>query len=457
MDLRHVLSALYRWRLVMIVLFVACVGSASAYAALTPRTFASSTTVYFSLNRSTTVSTLAQGSTYTQDQVKSYSQVVTTAQVLNPVIQKLGLNTSINELARNISVEAQPDTVLATITVTNRSGALAARIANEVGIQLGDTVLALSAPAGADSPGAVRVTTISAAQEPRLPSSPNVPLVLGLGVVVGLGLAVGGAILLELLASPLVDDQLVERDSKIVGKIVYDKNAKSQPLPIVSHSHLPRAESFRSLRTNLRQLERTETAQCLVVTSALPREGRTSVAVNLAIAVAQSQRRVLLIDADLRRPAVAKRLGLTAETGLSDVLVNEARVEDVVWSLGTQTWQEAALLDVLVSGRRAPDPSELFARPVLGDLLDEARKRYDLVVIDTPAVLPVTDGALLAAQADGTLLVVNARTTNERDFDEARTALRLAGARLHGVVFNAVRPRRHAGKGAQLYGVRSRA
>jgi succinoglycan biosynthesis transport protein ExoP len=275
-------------------------------------------------------------------------------------------------------------------------------------------------------------------------------------VVLGLGLSVGMAVVLELLASPLVDDETVERDSKIVGKIVYDKNAKSQPLPIVSHSHLPRAESFRALRTNLRQLERTESAQCLVVTSALPKEGRTSVAVNLAIAVAQSQRRVLLIDADLRQPAVAGRLGLTAETGLSDVLVNEARVEDVVWSLGTQTWQEAALLDVLVSGRRSPDPSELFARPVMSDLLDEARKRYDLVIIDTPALLPVTDGALLAAQADGTLLVVNARRTNERDFAEAQSTLRLAGARLHGVVLNAVRQRRHAGRGAQLYGVRAR-
>ena len=129
----------------------------SAYAAISPRTYASETTVFFSLNRSASASTLAQGSTYTQNAVKTYSEVVTLSLVLDPVIQTLQLDMSSNELARHISVRTQPDTVLATITATADDPELAARIANAVSVQLGTAVLSLS-PGGPDSPGAVRVT-----------------------------------------------------------------------------------------------------------------------------------------------------------------------------------------------------------------------------------------------------------------------------------------------------------
>ena len=455
MDLRHVLAAFHRWRVVMVVLFLFGIGSASAYAVVTPRTYASDATVFFSLNRGTTASTLAQGSTYTQNAVKTYSHLVTLSLVLEPVISTLQLDMSTTQLARHISVQTQPDTVLATITATADNPELAAKIANAVSVQLGTSVLSLS-EGGANSPGAVRVTLVSSATVPRLPQSPNVPLVIGLGVIVGLFLAVAAAILLDLLTSPLVDDERAERDSPIIGKIVRDSRARSQPLPILSHPAGMRAESFRSLRTNLRHLHETDAAQCLVVTSALPREGRTSVAVNLALTIAQSHRRVLLIDADLRRPAVADRLGLDTEHGLSDVLLGEQKMVDAIRSMSAETWKDDTVLDVLGSGRLAPDPGELFARPVMTEILDDARKRYDFVIIDTPPLLPVTDAALLAAQSDGTLLVVNARSTTERDFEESQTALRLAGARVHGVVFNAVAGRRRSGLGFQLYGLRDR-
>ncbi len=151
--------------------------------------------------------------------------------------------------------------------------------------QLGVAVLGLAFD-GADSSGAIRVTPVSAASTPRSPDSPNVPLLLVLGLAFGLFLAVGSAILLDLLTSPLVDDERVEEDSPIIGKIVRDSRARSQSLPILSHPSGARAESFRSLRTNLRHLHETDAAQCLVVTSPLARDGRTSVAVNLALTIA---------------------------------------------------------------------------------------------------------------------------------------------------------------------------
>src|SRR6187549_1217766 len=111
MDLRHVLAAFHRWRIVMVVLFFIGILLASMYAVLTPRTYASDTTVFFSLNKSASASTLAQSSTYTQNAVKTYSEVATLSLVLEPVIQTLGLEMSSNELARHISVQSQPDTV----------------------------------------------------------------------------------------------------------------------------------------------------------------------------------------------------------------------------------------------------------------------------------------------------------------------------------------------------------
>jgi capsular exopolysaccharide synthesis family protein len=453
MDLRHVLAAFHRWRVVMTVLFLLSLGTAGIFAALSPRTYASNTTVFFSLNRSASASTLAQGSTYTQNAVKTYSQVVTLSLVLEPVIRTLNLELTSNELAQHISVQTQPDTVLATITASADSAALATRIANAVSVQLGTAVLSLS-PGGPDSPGAVRVTQVSAASTPRLPESPNIPVVFGLGVMAGLFLAVAAAVLLDLLTSPLVDDERVEARSPIIGKIVRDKRTRTHPLPILSHPTQARAESFRSLRTNLRHLQKTDAARCVVVTSALAREGRTGIAVNLALTIAQSHRRVLLIDADLRHPAVAKRLGLGTGHGLSDILLGEQRMEDVIRSMSAETWKDKTVLHVLDAGQQVPDPGELFARTEMTEMLDEARKRYDWVIIDTPPLLPVTDAALLAGQSESTLLVVNARSTTVRDFEESQTALRLAGARVHGVVVNAVRGRRHLGLGLQLFGRR---
>jgi Mrp family chromosome partitioning ATPase len=153
---------------------------------------------------------------------------------------------------------------------------------------------------------------------------------------------------------------------------------------------------------------------------------------------------------------VADRLGLDTEHGLTDVLLGEQKMVDAIRSMSAETWKDDTVLDVLGSGRPAPDPGELFARPVMTEMLDDARKRYDFVIIDTPSLLSVTDAALLAALADGALLVVNARTTTQRDFVESQTALRLAGARVSGVVVNAVRSRRGRGLGFQLYGLRDR-
>lgn len=441
MDLRHVRAALRRWWAVITLSILLIGGAATAYALLLTPQYKSTATIFFSLNRSPAVSELAQGSTYTQEVVRSYSQVLTLPVVLSPVIRRLGLDETPTELARRVSIETQPDTVIADITVTDSSPEAAARVANAISDELGAAVRTLS-PGGPTSPGAVKVTRISDAQVPQSRSSPNVPLLVTAGLLGGLILGVATAIVLELIKSPLLTEDVARKAAPVLGKIARDPKAKSRPLPVSSDPHLPIAESFHALRTNLRRLEANERSLCLVVTSALPKEGRSTIASNLAIALSHSIRSVLLVDADLRRSALARTFDLPEQPGLSEVLNGDANLYSVSQIWRAKTWRESTV-HVVPAGTPSPDPSELLGRPAMAKMLEAAKFSHDIVLMDTAPLLPVTDGALLAAQVDGALLVVHGRKTTERDFAEAVAGLELAGARLTGIVFNSVpTPRR---------------
>jgi capsular exopolysaccharide synthesis family protein len=445
MDLRHVIAALRRWWYVTTSIVLLIGGAATAYALLRSPEYRATSTVFFSLNRSPAVSELAQGSTYTQEVVKSYSQLVTLPVVLSPVISRLGLDETPPELARRVSIQAQPDTVIADITVTDASADGSAELANAIANELGNAVRTLS-PGGPSSPAAVSVTRISEAQIPQSPASPNVPLLIGIGVIGGLMLGVAAAIVLELVKSPLITEEVAKKAAPVVGKIARDPKARSRRLPLTTHPQLPITESFHALRTNLRRLEGSQRSLCLVVASALPKEGRTTVAANLAIAMSHSFHSVLLVDADLRRPALARTFGLPQQPGLSELLQGETSLYEVTQTWHVETWRESRV-HVVPAGSRATDPSELLARPAMSKMLEAAKFGYEFVLMDTAPLLPVTDGALLAAQVDGALLVVHSRRTTERDFAEAVTALQLAGAELSGIIVNSVPvPRRFRGR-----------
>ncbi len=198
------------------------------------------------------------------------------------------------------------------------------------------------------------------------------------------------------------------------------------------------------LRANLQLRQPVGGSLAVVITSALPSEGRTGIAVNLAIAMSHAAQRVLLIDADLVRPRVAQLLDLDAGAdggpngGLAAVLVGEARFEDVV-----QTWigpdGGRSRLSVVTAGTSSVNPSELLASEAMEGLLSTVKLDYDIVVIDTAPLLRLAGSAILAARADGALLVVDSRRTRMRQVTEAVTRLRLAGAQVLGVVLNNTR------------------
>jgi non-specific protein-tyrosine kinase len=217
----------------------------------------------------------------------------------------------------------------------------------------------------------------------------------------------------------------------VVGVIAFDPDAKSNPLIVTQHPHSTRAEAFRQLRTNLQFVDIDTELRSLVVTSSVPNEGKTTTVCNLAITLSQTGTRVLLIEADLRRPRLAQYLGLDGSVGLTSVLVGTASVTDAV-----QRWGGSAL-DVLASGPLPPNPSELLASKAMADLLRRLEGNYDLVLLDAPPLLPVTDAAVVAAQTSGALLIARYGSTKRDQLARsAESLLEGVGARILGTVIN---------------------
>ncbi|MGO4108783.1 CpsD/CapB family tyrosine-protein kinase [Paenibacillus sp. YAF4_2] len=205
---------------------------------------------------------------------------------------------------------------------------------------------------------------------------------------------------------------------------------KLRPVVADANPTSPISEAYRTLRTNLQYAETDRPLQLLMVTSAGPKEGKSTTIMNLAVTYAQMEKRTILVDADLRKPTAHFTFGLSNRTGLSHVLSGQADLREVV--------KESRIpgLDVMTSGPIPPNPSELLGSSRMDALLDQLREQYDIVLIDTPPVLAVADAQVVSSKSDGVLLVVNARTGKRQHAIKARNALQFVQARIVGIALN---------------------
>jgi receptor protein-tyrosine kinase len=195
-----------------------------------------------------------------------------------------------------------------------------------------------------------------------------------------------------------------------------------------------RAEQIRGLRNKLSAMNPDDSSKTLVVTSAQSGEGKTTTAINLAMAFAERERTpVILVDADMRSPSIERQLQLNPSVGLSETLLGSATLEQAIRPSGIGN------LDVLGAGARLAVPSEILTSHRIKELYDRLKERYQYVIVDTPAIKPVTDGTVLSACADGTLLVVRLLYTSKVQSKEAIRTLRELGANLLGTFVTAVR------------------
>ncbi|WP_343045105.1 CpsD/CapB family tyrosine-protein kinase [Paenibacillus lemnae] len=204
-------------------------------------------------------------------------------------------------------------------------------------------------------------------------------------------------------------------------------------LVTLMNSHSPVSEAYRALRTHIEYSVVDNPAQIIMITSAGREEGKSTVAGNLAVVYAQNERRVLLIDAVLRKPAVHRMFQVSSPAGLSSLLSHQIDLEDAVQETGIPH------LYVMTSGPIPPNPAELLGSEKMKELLEQLRTQFDIILIDTPPLLAVTDAQLLASQSDGVLLVMHAGKVRKEIAVKAKENLQRVNARLLGVVLNKVK------------------
>ncbi|GHG55687.1 chromosome partitioning protein [Flavimobilis marinus] len=430
MELQDYVAILRKRWVSILLITLACVGAAVGATMLMTPTYEARAQVYVSVRTGGTTSDLVQGSNFTQNQVKSYTDLVTSPRVLQPVIDEFSLPVTSDELAESVSASSPLGTALINISVSDPDARAASDIANAVADSLATEVTALEKPVGEVSP--VQVSTTRGATPPEDPASPSLKLNLALGLLVGLAAGLGYAVLRHVLDTKVRTDADIAQvtDASVIGTIAYDNDAPEHPLIVQTDPHSLRAEAFRRLRTNLQFLDVEDRSNVTVITSSVPGEGKTTTSINLAATVADAGQRVLLIDADMRRPSVAKYMGIEGHVGLTTVLIGRATMEDVVQPFG------AGSLDVLAAGQTPPNPSELLGSGAMGELLERASAAYDVVIIDTPPLLPVTDATILARRTGGAIVVVGAERIQRAQLAESLSSLETAGARALGVVLN---------------------
>lgn len=192
------------------------------------------------------------------------------------------------------------------------------------------------------------------------------------------------------------------------------------------------AEAYRTLRSNLQYSIFDSDCKVIVITSTEPGEGKSTVAGNIALALGQCEKKVILIDCDLRKPTLYKRFNLSNKTGLTEIII--AKEEKIVIGEKYNDY-----LTIVTSGTKPPNPAELLGSRYMTNLLNALRKAYDYVILDTPPLQAVTDGQILSAHADGTILVVKAETTKKTSVHNAINMLKRVNARIIGVVLNEVK------------------
>lgn len=417
------------WWIVLLTL-MAALGTAAVITVRTPPRYEASAT-FFVTTPSRGVSDAYQGGLFLQQRVKSYGDLLTSDRLARSVVADNPLGLTADQVRRRITTSTEDGSVLLTATFTDTDQTRALKTTEILSARFVELVRKVETPADGTAPP-INLEVVSGPRVTSSPVSPQPVRNLVLGGVLGLLLGAALAVLRGMADVRMRDAAALQRvtGSPLLGEIPFESGAKSAPLIVGEAANSPRAEAVRKLRTNLRFVDVHEPARVIAVTSALQGEGKTTMACNTAIALAEAGWRVLLIDADLRRPKVADYLGLDGGVGLTDVLVGDVQVGDVV-----QRWGDKSLL-VLPSGSTPPNPSELLGSKAMADLLVALRESADIVVIDTAPLLAVTDGVVVAVQADGALLVTQQGRTSRGQVAAAARALSSVSVRLLGCVLN---------------------
>ena len=370
---------------------------------------------------------------YVQTRMASYSELATSDVVLQRTIGDLGLRTTPEQLADSVTAVPRVGALLIDVHATAPSASRARALAESIATNLRDVIDTTVEDSSVKGANLVHIQLIDAARTPSAPTYPNNVALLVAGGALGIVAWFGIALIASQLAVRLrnAGDVFEVTDAPILASIALVQSSFRMAVSVQSQPDGHVAEGIRQLRTNLAYTN--SDGRAIVITSSVPREGKTTTAINLALAMALAGERVLLIDADLRRPKVAEQLNIAGKTGLTNLLRGISRFENVV-----QTWGVGVSLAVLPSGATPPNPSELLGSNAMRSLLEDALASYDRVIIDAPPVLPATDGAVLGALTGATIVVAGMGRISPDQLRQTLTRLSSGNAHVLGIVLNLV-------------------
>ena len=436
MDLRAYLVAIRRgWLLIIATTLLGAAAGAAAYL-LTPPTYAS--TVDFYVSTPNTAGNNPQSSAqFAQNRVNSYVQLLSSEQLATQVIASTGLDMSARDVSSRIQGATQLNTVIVTATILDDSPSHSLQIAQGVADAFPKLVNRLD-NAGQKKP----IVAINVISGPNLKPGTvglNRTVQVALGTIVGLVLGVLISVLRVVLDNTIRTTDVARSvvGKPVVGAIPLDSQISRSPLTVGAQSGSLRAEAFRRLRTNLSFIHAAKAADTIVITSAVPQEGKTLIAVNLAIAFAESGEKTLVIDANLRSPMLGGLLAIETKAGLSNVLAGQVDAKTAIGPSGVDA------LSVLTAGAVPPNPAELLGSQQMAALLSDLGEEFDKIILDSPPLLPVTDAAVVATAADAVVLVVRQGKTTRGQVARAASTLEQVDATLVGSVLNVCKTTRH--------------
>ncbi|SFI55992.1 MULTISPECIES: polysaccharide biosynthesis tyrosine autokinase [Microbacterium] len=451
MELQDYLRILRAHWLAIVLLTVLGGSVAFGWSALQPRVYTASASGYVAAaNTGSDTGSSLVGDQLARGKVTSYVDIGGWRAVAEYAISDLGLAESPEQLVTRVDVSSPLDTVIIHVSASAGSPEEARDLA-EAWIR--GMVEQIDEIEGDGTAGSAAVTLIpgDSARLPTSPSLPNTRLNVALGALIGLALGIGYAVIRHVLDRRVRNPRDIERETgvSVVGTLPLEKDLTQDRRilifdgPTDNQNSTAMTEAMRELRTNLQFMDVDNPPRVIVVSSPLPGDGKSTTAANLAISLAAAGQKVVLVDADLRRPVLSTLFALPDGAGLTDVLAGRAEYADVV-----HTGDVSGNLTLLMAGRIPPNPSEVLGSQRMRDLLAVLREDAT-VIVDSPPTIPVTDAAVLSTAADGVLLVVSAGRTTYEMMHKALENVAKANGRVLGVVLNKV-PKR--GSAAAYYG-----
>lgn len=351
-----------------------------------------------------------------QTMVKTYAKLTNSRLVAEDVLKKLKLSSmKVSDLLAIVTVTPDTDTQFLTISVQSQEPVQAMNIANQFAISLKSVSSQLN-----------KIDIVDIIDEAQLPAqkdSPKPVLNMAMAFLIGIIFSVGLVFLLEYLDNTIKTKEDVEKGAglAVIGTLNLNEKKDNEI-----------SDQFRTLRANIRFSSIGDEIKSIVVTSAIPGEGKSTVVSNLAVAMASSGKRVVIMDCDFRNPTIHKNFSLTNLTGLTNVLVEDTKICEVI------TATKVPNLFVIPSGPKRLNPTELLESKNMKIILSTITKAFDIVLIDTPSILSITDAQILSALVRGTIIVASYGKPQINDIINVKQKIEKAGGWILGVVINKI-------------------